>query len=47
MLATDLQIALDPVQFANNVLGITPDDWQAKVLRYIRKEGIKVEKNEV
>ena len=34
MLATDLQIALDPVQIANITFGILPDDWQSKALRY-------------
>lgn len=36
-LKTDLQIALDPVAFSKKNLGITPDDWQARVLRYTGK----------
>lgn len=33
MLARDLAWALDPVLLASDVLGITPDPWQAGVLR--------------
>ena len=32
-LITDLKLAADPVEFAK-MLGITPDPWQAEVLRY-------------
>jgi len=31
-LIDDLQIALDPVQFANTTLGIIPDNWQAQAI---------------
>ena len=33
MLANDLRFALDPVAFAREALGITPDPWQERVLR--------------
>ena len=36
-LQRDLLLALDPVVFAKETLGITPDPWQAKVLRYAGK----------
>ena len=34
ILANDLKISLDSVVFAKDVLGITPDPWQAEALRY-------------
>lgn len=33
-LATDLRWALDPAAFAREALGITPDPWQERVLRW-------------
>jgi hypothetical protein len=33
MLATDLAMALDPVELARKSLGLEPDDWQARLLR--------------
>lgn len=36
-LQTDLAMALDPVLFAVNALGFTPDEWQARVLRWAGK----------
>ena len=36
MLADDLRMALDPVRFAE-ALGISPDPWQAKALRWAGK----------
>lgn len=36
-LITDLKLAADPVEFAK-MLGITPDPWQAEVLRYDGKK---------
>ncbi|MBF0627847.1 MAG: hypothetical protein HQL91_06465 [Magnetococcales bacterium] len=34
MLADDLRMGLDPVLFAQERLGITPDPWQERVLRW-------------
>ena len=33
-LANDLITALDPISFSGKILGITPDLWQKKALRY-------------
>jgi hypothetical protein len=33
-MANDLRCALDPVSFATEFIGITPDPWQEKVLRW-------------
>lgn len=37
MLRNDLIYGLDPAAFAQNTLGFSPDDWQAKVLRWTGK----------
>lgn len=34
----DLALALDPVAFAHEALGFTPDEWQARVLRWNGKQ---------